>query len=110
MYKEITDVNFKEEILQSEKPFLVFFKSEWCPRCEKLASIIEDLRSEYSSRLNIGVYDIVKNGKIAIDYAIRTVPTLLLIKEKKLVKQFDVLVPKKELKQSLDNLFISVKN
>ncbi|MBM3252853.1 MAG: thioredoxin [Candidatus Omnitrophica bacterium] len=104
MLKEITDANFKEEVLQNKSLFLLFFKSPWCPNCKRLVPIIEELSTDYSGRVDMGIYDVINSRQVAVDYAVLTVPTILIFKEAKPIERLSGFVSKDGLKAKIDKL------
>ena len=77
---EVTDQNFDEEVLQSDKPVLVDFWAAWCAPCRMLEPTVEQVALEYSDRAKIVKLNVDDNAKISAKYSIRGIPTLLLFK------------------------------
>jgi len=90
----LSDVNFEEEVLKSDKPVLVDFWAEWCAPCRIIAPILEEIATEYSDKLKVGKVDVDSNPKVSMNYGIRSIPTLLIFKEGKAVDQIIGAVPK----------------
>lgn len=84
---EITDDTFNNEVLQSDKPVLVDFWAEWCGPCRMIAPIIEKLSTEYDGKALIGKVDVDNNPEVAMRYGIRSIPTVLILKDGKEVKR-----------------------
>ena len=80
-----TDDSFATEVLQSTVPVLVDFWASWCGPCRMLASIIEVAAKEFSNKVKIVKVNVDENGKTALDYNIRGIPTLVLFKDGKIV-------------------------
>lgn len=85
MAKEFTDSNFQEQVLDSSQVAVVDFWAQWCGPCRAIAPIIEDLAEEYEGRALIGKVDVDSNPEIAMKYGIRSIPTILLIKNGEVV-------------------------
>lgn len=84
MEKIVTSQNF--EALQAEGlPLVLDFSATWCGPCKKIAPIIEELAGEYEGRVNIGKCDVDDNEELASQFGIRNVPTVLFIKDGKVV-------------------------
>ncbi len=94
---EITDANFQTEVLKSGTPVLIDFWAEWCGPCKMIAPVVEELANEYQGKLKVGKLDVDNNQQVAMQYGIRSIPTLLIFKEGKVVDQVVGAVPKKML-------------
>lgn len=77
---ELTDANFQEEVLHSDKPVLVDFSATWCGPCRQLSPLIDDLAKEYAGRIKVGKVDIDQSQEVAGKYGIMSVPTVLFFK------------------------------
>ncbi len=77
---ELTDANFQDEVLHSDKPVLVDFSAAWCGPCRQLSPIIDDLAKEYAGRIKVGKVDIDQSQEVAGKYGIMSVPTVLFFK------------------------------
>ena len=75
-----TDANFENEVIKSELPVIIDFWAEWCGPCKMIAPIIEDLAIEFEGKFKVGKLDVDENQQTAIKYGIRSIPTVLLIK------------------------------
>ena len=98
----LTDETFQSEVIESSVPVLVDFWATWCGPCRMVAPIIEELADEYEGRAKIGKVDVDSEQKIASDFGIRSVPTLLIFKDGKLADQIVGAVPKKALVDKLE--------
>lgn len=101
-YLEITDSNFEEQVLKSEKPVLIDFWAEWCAPCRMIAPIVEELADDYKDSLVVGKVNVDLNPQISMNYGIRSIPTLLIFKGGKAVDQIIGAVPKKTLVDKLN--------
>lgn len=100
-YVELTDSNFEQQVLNSNKPVLVDFWAEWCAPCHIIAPIVEELADEYKENLIVGKVNVDNNPQISMNYGIRSIPTLLIFKGGKAVDQIIGAVPKKTLVDKL---------
>jgi thioredoxin 1 len=100
----LTDTNFEQQVLKSTEPVLVDFWAEWCGPCKMLAPILDDLAVEYDGRVRVGKVNIDEHQKVAADYGIRAIPTLLLFKDGQVAEQIVGLRSKRDLKASLDKV------
>src|SRR4051812_47538725 len=98
---EITDANF-DEITNTDKPVLVDFWAEWCGPCKMIGPVVEELASDYEGKAVIGKVDVDSNPNTSAKFGIRSIPTLLVIKNGKIVVKQVGAVPKSVLTQKLD--------
>jgi thioredoxin 1 len=83
----ITDSNFDSEVLKSSQPVLIDFWATWCGPCRAIAPVVEQLAKEYAGKLKVGKVDIDQHPKTPTTYEVRSIPTLLLFKDGKVVGQ-----------------------
>lgn len=102
MAVELTDQNFQEKVLQSDKPVLVDFWAEWCGPCLQMAPMIDELANEYEGKAVIGKLDVDSNPQTASQYGIRNIPTLLVFKNGEVVDKQVGAAPKNALSSKLD--------
>ncbi len=82
---EITDGNFQAEVLDSDKLTVIDFWAEWCGPCRMVAPIIDELSNEYEGKALVGKLDVDSNPEVSMKYGIRSIPTLLFIKNGEVV-------------------------
>ncbi len=84
---EITDDNFEQSVLQSDKLVVVDFWAEWCGPCRMVGPILEELAAE-NSNVVIGKMNVDENPEVPTQMGIRNIPTLLFFKGGKVVNKF----------------------
>ncbi|UAY50614.1 thioredoxin [Ferruginibacter albus] len=80
MAVELTDVNFKEKVLDSDKLSVVDFWAEWCGPCRAIGPVIEELSKEYDGKVNIGKVNVDHNPQVSMNYGITSIPAILFVK------------------------------
>ena len=103
MALEITDSNFKEVVLDSEKPVLVDFWATWCGPCRMIAPIVEELHEELEGKAVIGKVDVDSNSESSANYGVRNIPTLLIFKNGEVVDKLVGAVPKSQILEKLES-------
>ena len=78
--KEISSENFNQEVLESDLPVLVDFWAEWCGPCKQLAPTVEDVANEMIGSIKVCKMDVDSNQDIAVQFGVRSIPTLLIFK------------------------------
>jgi len=99
-----TDGNFDAEALKSNLPVIVDFWAAWCGPCKMIAPIIEDLAGEYEGKVKIGKLDVDENQQTAIKYGVRSIPTVLFLKDGKVVETIIGAVPKSTFAEKITKL------
>lgn len=99
---EITDANF-EEVIGSGKTVLVDFWAEWCGPCKMIGPMIDELAGEYEGKAVIGKLNVDLNPNTAMKFNVRSIPTLLVIKDGQVVEKQIGAAPKTVLAGKLDS-------
>ena len=104
MALEITDSNFEETVLKSDKPVLVDFWAAWCGPCRMVGPIIDELSEEYEGKAVVGKVDIDSNQQYAAQFGVRNIPTVLVFNNGELVDRKVGVSSKNDYAQALDSL------
>ncbi|MAW66274.1 MAG: thioredoxin [Flavobacteriales bacterium] len=104
MAVELTDANFEDLAVKSDKPVVVDFWAEWCGPCRMVAPVVEELSKDYEGKALVGKVDVDANNEISAKYGIRNIPTILFIKNGEVVDKQVGAAPKAALAEKLDKL------
>ena len=103
MALEITDGNFKDVVLDSDKVALVDFWAPWCGPCRMIAPIVEELHTELEGKAVIGKVNVDENSEASANYGVRNIPTLLVFKNGEVVDKVVGNQPKSKLLEILES-------
>lgn len=78
--------NFQKEVMNSEKPVLLDFWAPWCGPCRKVVPIVEEIASEHSN-IKVGKINVDEESELASQFCVMSIPTLVVIKNGKIVNQ-----------------------
>jgi thioredoxin 1 len=98
-----TDANFDQDVLQSDIPVLLDFWAEWCGPCKMIGPLLVELSEEYADKVKIVKLNVDENNNTAIQYAVRSIPTLILFKDGQVQAQHIGAAAKGQLKQFIDS-------
>jgi thioredoxin 1 len=99
---EVTDSTFKQEVLESSVPVLVDFWAPWCGPCRMVAPVVEEIAAQYEGKVRVVKVNTDENPRVASDYGIRSIPTLMIFKEGQRVDMVVGAVPKTTLANTLE--------
>lgn len=102
MALEITDANFEELVMKSDKPVLVDFWAVWCGPCRMVGPVVEEIANDYEGKAIVGKVDVDNNPEIASKFGIRNIPTILFMKNGEVVDKQVGAAQKSALTDKLD--------
>ncbi len=100
----ITDANFEQEVLKSDKPFLVDFWAEWCEPCKMVSPAVSQIAEEYKDRLKVGKLNVDENPQTTQSYNIFSIPSLKVFKDGKIIGEMVGAMPKPMIEQKLKSI------
>ena len=77
--------NFENEVLESDMPVIVDFYADWCLPCKVMAPVVNEIEKKYINSIKMGKINIDENPMVALDYRVLSIPTLLFIKDGKVL-------------------------
>ncbi len=98
----ITDETFGPEVLEAQTPVMVDFWAEWCGPCKAIAPIVSELADEYNGRMKFAKVDVDTNPQAAMNYGVRSIPTLLIFSQGRPMDQIVGAVSKQTLKNRIE--------
>jgi thioredoxin len=100
---EFTTENFDAEVLKSDIPVLIDFWAVWCGPCKMIAPYVEEIAKTYAGKFKVGKLNVDEQPQIAMNYGIRSIPTLLIFKNGKIADQIIGAVPKQMIVNKVDS-------
>lgn len=101
MIVQVNDENFEEEVINSPLPVLVDFWATWCPPCELIAPIVEEIAQEYGGRLKVCKFNLEQDTKTPSKYGIMSIPTLFIFEGGEVKEQIVGYVPKQHIVEKI---------
>lgn len=102
MAKKFTDDNWSNDVLKSDKPVLIDFWAEWCGPCRMIGPLVEEISNEYEGKAVVGKLNVDENPGVATQYGIRSIPTILVIKNGEVVDKIVGAVAKSTITQKIE--------
>lgn len=97
---KITEENFEEEVLKSDKPVILDFYADWCGPCKMMSPIIDEIAEEVED-IKVGKINTDENLNLAQQYQIMSIPTIMIIKNGEVVKTFVGVTSKNEILEEI---------
>lgn len=101
---QLTESSFDDEIGKHKEVLMVDFWAEWCQPCRAIAPALEELAQESKGAVRLAKVNVDENPQLAARYGIRSIPTILFMKDGEVMDQVIGAVPKSQLKKKLDAL------
>jgi thioredoxin 1 len=95
----VTDSSFEGDVLKSTQPVLIDFWATWCAPCRAIAPVVDQLANEYDGKVKVAKVNIDENPQVPTKYDVRSIPTLLVFKDGKVVGQLVGAVPKPKIEE-----------
>ena len=96
------DKNFEDDVLNADIPVLLDFWAEWCGPCKMIGPILEEISKELNDKIKIVKIDVDNNNQTAMKYSIRSIPTLMIIKDGEVQKQHIGAASKSQIKEFIN--------
>lgn len=104
MITELTKSNFEQEIMLEQKPILIDFWASWCGPCKMVSPIIDEISEEYDGKIKVCKVNVDEEGILASEFAIVSIPTILLVKDGKIAERLVGVRSKDEFCDEIDKL------
>ena len=98
---ELSAANFEDEVLKSTVPVLIDFWAEWCMPCKMIGPLVDQLATQYAGKMKIAKVNVDQENELSTQHSIVSIPTLVVYKDGKIVRQKVGALPKHE----IENLF-----
>lgn len=104
METTLTDSNFADEVLKSDKPFLVDFWAEWCVPCKMVSPAVSELAEELKNHIRVGKINVDENPKTTQQYSVFSIPSLKIFKSGKIIGEIVGAAPKPVIEQKVKSI------
>ena len=97
-----TDKHFEQDVILSDIPVLIDFWAEWCGPCKMIGPVLEELATELESKIKIVKVNVDENNQTAVKFSIRSIPTLMMIKDGEVKAQHIGAASKSQIKEFIN--------
>ena len=104
MALQVTEENYEEVVLNSNKPVLLDFWAEWCGPCKMIGPIIDEMAEDFKDKAIIAKVNVDDSGALSSKYGIRNIPTILFIKNGEVIDKHVGVATKQELSDKLTSI------
>ena len=99
---ELSDSTFETEVVKSDLPVLVDFWAPWCGPCRAIAPLVEEISSSYEGKIKVGRMNVDENQSTTMKFGIRSIPTIIMVKDGEAVDQIIGAVPNGEIERVVE--------
>lgn len=100
----VTDSNFKEVVINSDKPAIVDFWAPWCAPCRMLAPVVDELAEKFAGKVDVFKCDVDENIDAPAEYGVRNLPTILFFKDGEIVDRIVGAVTQMEIEEKINSI------
>lgn len=97
----LTNLNFEDEVMRSDKPVLIDFFAQWCGPCRMVSPLVDEIAEERSD-IKVCKVDVDEQGELAAQFGVSSIPMLVVLKNGKITAQNIGAVPKPAILEMLD--------
>lgn len=99
---KISNENYEEEVLKSDKPVIIDFYADWCGPCRMMSPIIDEIAEEKAESIKVGKVNVDENQELAMKYGVMSIPTIVIIKNGEVSKTFVGVRNKNEILEAIE--------
>lgn len=99
----LNNQNFEEEVLKADKPVLVDFWAPWCGPCRMVSPVVDEIAGEHAGRIKVGKVNVDEEPELAAKYGVMSIPTLIVVKDGRIVSTSVGARPKQDILGMLEN-------